>query len=464
MKRITYLSIFLIALLFSAEAFCDSDLSSRSWKAGVAKRIITPEGSMWMAGYAARVNPSQGTLHDLWAKALALEDADGNQALLICTEILGYNKILSDQICERLELNYGLSRDRIILNSTHTHSGPVLKDALYDIYPLEEKHIADIEKYTLKLADQLVALAGDALKNMKEARIYSQNGVTRFQVNRRNNDPGNLDSQTQLEGPNDFAVPVLKIVDHQGDLMAVAFGYACHPTVLDAYQWCGDYPGFAQIELEKIYPGSTAMFFMGAGADQDPLPRHTVALARQYGKELAAAVERVLEEEMQELLPSLSVSYSEIELPLNPPMSLHELHEITRDTLAHASYQIRWAERMIEERKLGKVGRTSYPYPLQVWLLGQQMLVNMGGEVVVEYANKLKEFYGKELFVMAYSNDVMAYIPSTTILEEGGYEGLVSQQVYGLPNTWKPGIESLILKEITRLVELVGAVKASGLP
>jgi hypothetical protein len=246
--------------------------------------------------------------------------------------------------------------------------------------------------------------------------------------------------------------------------MAVAFGYACHPTVLDAYQWCGDYPGFAQIELEKIYPGSTAMFFMGAGADQDPLPRHTVALARQYGKELAAAVERVLEEEMQELSPSLSVSYSEIELPLNPPMPLSELRDISRDTLAYASYQIRWAERMIEERNQGKISRTSYPYPLQVWRMGKQMLVNMGGEVVVEYANKLKQLYGQELFVMAYSNDVMAYIPSATILEEGGYEGLVSQQVYGLPNTWKPGIESLILKEIARLAEFVGAEKLSSLP
>jgi len=464
MKKIPYLILFLSALIISAEALCDTLAHSSGWKAGVAKGIITPEKSMWMAGYAAREHPSQGTIHDLWAKALALEDEEGNQALLICTDILGFTKAMSDQIRDRLKRDFGLSREQIILSSTHNHSGPVLKDALYDIYPLEGRHIAEIEKYSEKLAEQIVSLAGDALNSMAEVRVFSHNGVTRFQVNRRNNDPSNLDSQTQLAGPNDFSVPVLKIVDRKGDLMAVAFGYACHPTVLDAYHWCGDYPGFAQIELERIYPGSTAMFFMGAGADQDPLPRHTVALARQYGKELAAAVERVLEEEMQELSPSLSVSYSEIELPLNPPMPLSELRDISRDTLAYASYQIRWAERMIEERNQGKISRTSYPYPLQVWRMGQQMLVNMGGEVVVEYANKLKQLYGQELFVMAYSNDVMAYIPSATILEEGGYEGLVSQQVYGLPNTWKPGIESLILKEIARLAEFVGADKLSSLP
>jgi len=64
--------------------------------------------------------------------------------------------------------------------------------------------------------------------------------------------------------------------------MAVAFGYACHATVLSIYQFSGDYPGFAQIEIEKSYPGVTALFFQGAGADQNPLPRRTIPLARQY--------------------------------------------------------------------------------------------------------------------------------------------------------------------------------------
>jgi hypothetical protein len=98
----------------------------------------------------------------------------------------------------------------------------------------------------------------------------------------------------------------------------------------------------------------------------------------------------------------------------------------------------------------------SYPYPLQVWNVGEQMMVNMGGEVVVEYTHTLKRIYGQDIFVLSYSNDVMAYIPSVKILEEGGYEGYVSQQVYGLPNTWKPAIESMIIQEVLQLAEQVG--------
>ncbi|MEA3461124.1 MAG: neutral/alkaline non-lysosomal ceramidase N-terminal domain-containing protein [Bacteroidota bacterium] len=466
MKRILIkpvVTICIVLTFISADALCDAKHPDSTWLAGVASMVITPEQSMWMAGYAAREHPAEGTMHDLWAKALALEDAEGKKAILITTDLLGFPKALSDQIRDQLESEFQLSRARIILNSTHSHSGPVLKDALYDIYPLDQQQISDIEHYSDWLADQLVVLVGEALNSLEPVHIYAQNGVTRFQVNRRNNDASELSTLTELKGPNDHAVPVIKVVDKQGDLMAVTFGYACHPTVLDQYEWSGDYPGFAQIALEESHPGATALFFAGAGADQNPLPRRSVGLARQYGMELAAAVERVLEEDMQELSPQLSASYSEIELPLNPPHTKDELLEIAHDTSDYASYQKRWAENMLDKYERNESFISSYPYPLQVWQLGEQMVVNMGGEVVVGYANKIKQIFGPETFVIAYSNDVMGYIPTVTILEEGGYEGYVSQQVYGLPGTWKPEIESMIIQEVERLAEQSGVPQPVGM-
>jgi len=453
MKRIIVrpvLIIILILIAFSGEAQGDSIQLSSAWKAGVARVLITPDQPMWAAGYAARDHQTDSILHDLWVKALAIEDAEGSKGILISADLLGFPKALSDRIRDRLEDEYKLSRAQIILSGTHTHSGPVLEDALYDIYPLDEHDIPSIEQYSGKLADQIVALAGEALSSMEPVQIYAQNGVTRFQVNRRNNDASTLHTQSELKGPSDHAVPVIKVVDEEGGIMAVTFGYACHPTVLDQYEWSGDYPGFSMIELEKLYPGTTALFFSGAGADQNPLPRRSVGLAKQYGKELAAAVERVLEENMRELLPTLSVSYSEIELPLNPPPPLNELLEYAE---APEDYVRRWAEKMIDKMEKEESFINSYPYPLQVWHIGDQMLVNMGGEVVVEYTIKLKQIFGQNTFVFAYSNDEVAYIPSVTILEEGGYEGLISQMVYGLPGTWKPEIESMIIKEIVRLAE-----------
>jgi neutral ceramidase len=424
------------------------------WKAGVARVLITPEQSMWMAGYGSRKHPSEGTLVDLWAKALAFEDADGKQAVLVTTDILGFPKNMSDNIKNRIKEKFGLSKAQIILNSSHTHSGPVLRNSLYNFYPLDAPQLAKIEQYSSKLEDQIVNLVGKALKSMVPVQIYAMNGVTRFQVNRRNNVEAKLLTQTELRGPNDYAVPVIKVVNAKGNLIAIAFGYACHNTVLDIYKWSGDYAGYAQKEVEKLHPGVTALFCEGAGADQNPLPRRTIPLAQQYGQELAVAVERVLAEDMRKLPSTLSTSYSEVTLPYASPPTIEELTKISNES---NDSQKKWARNLLEKLGNDKSLLTAYPYyPCQVWKLGDQPIMVMGGELTIAYSIELKKVFGPNIFVFGYSNDLMSYIPSATIIREGGYEGASSQRGYGMPGIWSESIETIILQEMTKLAEQNG--------
>jgi len=446
-------------LAFAINIGYASDVQSdetEGWKAGVARVIITPKQSMWMAGYANRTGPSEGKLHDLWAKALALEDKNGAQSVLVTMDLLGLPKHISDNIRKSANEKFKLSPSQLILNSSHTHTGPVLEAALYDIYPLDQNQIKVIEEYSAWLENQIVELIGNAMSSLEPAKLYSNNGVARFQVNRRNNNEASLLEQTELSGPNDYAVPVIKVENESGDLMAITFGYACHPTVLNSNKWSGDYPGFAQIELEKLYPGTTALFFQGAGGNQNPLPRRSVALAQQYGKTLASSVERVLEEDMKVLSPKLVASYSEVELTMELP-SLEELKEIETE---FSDYQGQWAKRMLNKMDKGKTIESSYRYPLQIWGLGDQLVVSLGGEPVIEYAIGLKQIFGPNSFVMGYSNDVMAYIPTSNILQEGGYEGLSSQRAYGMPGKWNSNIEPLIYAELKQMAKGLG-IKAS---
>ena len=104
----------------------------------------------------------------------------------------------------------------------------------------------------------------------------------------------------------------------------------------------------------------------------------------------------------------------------------------------------------------GEQLETAYRYPVQVWRIGEQALFVLGGEVVVDYAIELKRIFGENIFVMGYANDVMSYIPSTRILREGGYEGLSSQIVYGLPAAWSASIENEIIHACIELAEKVG--------
>ena len=454
MKKIIPLLLpFSLMLAFLDTSASDNfEKTDTGWKAGVASMIITPTESMWMAGYGSRDHSSEGKVNDLWIKALALQDVDGNQSVLVTMDLEEIPKIFSDRVKDQLKIKFRLSKAQIILNVSHTHSSPVLEN-FGDIYPLDSIQIVRIKKYTGGLEDKIVALVNKALHSMEPVQLYSGNGVTRFQVNRRNNNESTLNLQTELKGPNDYTVPVIKVVDKSGKIIAIAFGYACHNTVLDGYKWSGDYAGFAQSELEKMYPGTTALFFQGCGGDQNPLPRRTVALAQQYGQTLAFAVESVLKEGMRELSPHLYTSYREIKLPLATAPTKEELSKMAKE---FSGYQKRWATRQLNQLNKGESLMTSYPYPLQIWRLGDQTMMMLGGEAVIEYAIQLKRIFGQDLFVLGYSNDVMAYIPSTAIISEGGYEGASSVMTTDLPSTWASDIETVILSQMLRLAEQAG--------
>ncbi len=135
-----------------------------SWKAGLAKTRITPDKSLWMGGFGARTNTSSGTLQELHAKALALDDGSGRPAVLVPTDLVGFRAAVGKNIAERVEKQFGLPRARLILNSSHTHSGPLLADPLSIWYKwrLSDPQYRDVEDYTRELEDKVVAVIGAA--------------------------------------------------------------------------------------------------------------------------------------------------------------------------------------------------------------------------------------------------------------------------------------------------------------
>ena len=159
---------------------------------------------------------------------------------------------------------------------------------------------------------------------------------------------------------------------------------------------------------------------------------------------------------MQELLPCLKTSYSEVNLALNKLASKEALLKFEKES---SGYYKTWASLMLGKLERREPIRTSYPYPIQIWQLGDQTMMMLGGEPVVEYAIELKRIFGQDLFVLGYSNDVMAYIPSAAVLREGGYEGALSQMAVGLPATWAPDIEIVILSNMIRVAEQMGIPK-----
>lgn len=407
-----------------------------------------------MSGYGSRNRPADGKLTDLWAKVLTLEDRQGRRSVLITLDLIGIGRKMSADIVREIEKRHGVDRARVAICTSHTHTGPALSDNLMPLHylvvdPDQQKRIRD---YSAWLKKRIIEAVGSALKKMRPASLRWGCGQATFAVNRRNNPEQKvpqLRESGKLRGPVDHDVPVLAVRDSSQRLVAVVFGYACHATVLSFYKWSGDYPGFAQIELEKRHPGCQAMFWAGCGADQNPLPRRTVELAEQYGRRLADSVDRVLKGQLKSVSPVLVADYQEIELPLS---QLPDRQAIEKDAQSENRFVRARAEFLLEQLKNdGKLKKT-YPYPVQTWQMGEEVQwVFLGGEVVVDYSIRLKsENRGRKTWVAGYANDVMAYIASRRVLREGGYEGATAMIYYGLPAPWAPESEDLIVNEVNR--------------
>jgi hypothetical protein len=300
-----------------------------------------------------------------------------------------------------------------------------------------------------------VRVVEQAFQRLSSCQFAWANGAATFAVNRRNNPEAQVEelrAAGELRGPVDHDVPTLRVTTPDGTLVAVVCGYACHNTVLSFYQWCGDYAGFAQIELERAYPEAQAMFFSGCGADQNPLPRRSVELAERYGQMLADGVEQVLGGSMHSVSGRLQTRFELLDLPLDTLPAKQELEQQVAGTNV---YERRRAVELLRQIEQEGSLRPSYPYPVQVWKLGDGLTwIALGGEVVVDYSLRLKQEHGRErTWVTGYANDVMAYIPSLRVLQEGGYEGGGAMVYYGLPAKWAPQVEELIVGKVRELVE-----------
>ncbi len=443
------------------------------WKAGTAKAIITPDSPLWMAGFGARTNVSRGKLQELYAKALALEDQDGRRSVLVTTDLVGFPAPIAKTIADRVNQQHGLARERLILNSSHTHSGPQVSDRLifWNDWRMSPAQVRDIEDYTRGLEDKVVGVIGTALSNLQPARLNFGRTAMRFAVNRR------LKTETGYyasfvpnpAGPVDHDVPLLRIDSDGGLLRGVVFGYACHTSTLlsDNHHFSGDYAGFAQAWLEQHHPDATAFFVQGCGGDIMVSPRGTVELAQKYGELLAAAVEQAVHGATRPIRGSLHCGFEVVPVAFAPPPSRAELEARAQGKGTESARQAREFLRASADelqshaqellKVLDRDGRlpTEYPYPLQVWQFGQDLtFVALAGEPVADYALRLKKELGADkLWVAGYCNDMFAYIPSRRVLEEGGYEGGGAIVGARLPGSFAPTVEETIIRKVHELVE-----------
>jgi hypothetical protein len=405
-KTFAWIWLALISL-FAAQAAEQPEQHVPEWRAGVASVVITPPGPLPMAGYAGRKEPAEGAEQELFAKALAVENRNGQRVVFLTMDLIGVIERLRTAVAEQVEQRYQLPPHALMMNASHTHCGPA--------YGRDEA-----QEYLASLTQKLAELVGRSLEGLEPATLSYAYARYGFAMNRRTPTATGYRNHPNPDGPVDHTVPVLRVARLDGELCAVMFGYTCHNTTMGFLKWLGDYAGYAQEYFEQDHPGVTAMFLMGCSADQNPYPRSQLEYAQQHGRSLATAVEAALEIGQQTPLHQRPVRG-----PLRSVLETVALESSVPD-------------------------RPDYLYPVQIVRFGSDLaLVALGSEVVVDYALRLKRELGRPqgpaIWVAGYSNDYRNYIASRRVLEEGGYEASNC--------AWKPDLEERIVSKVHELYE-----------
>ena len=437
-------NLFVAVVGFAAAVPADAAL----WKAGAAAIDITPEGAVWMAGYGHRNKPSEGISQHLFAKALAIEDSVGTRMVMITLDLIGVPKALREEVERVARERHGLPPEAILLNASHTHSGP----SPYRRGVSDPAYYEKAEAYGKLLQEKVLRVIADALAHTQPARLSYTHARAGFAMNRRLRVGTEIRNSPNPDGPVDHDVPVLRVTDPEGKIRAILFGYACHNTTTDFYKINADYAGFAQAYLEETHPGAVALFMMGAGGDQNPYPRYaSLDQAAQHGRTLANAVEAGL----------AVINPRPVQGPLRSAFGYADMDfadtsrvDLERRARSRNAAEKKRAEDLLKQLETQGELPKSYPCPVQVVHFGRDLtLVAIGGETTVEYSLRLKRELSSDfpaVWVAGYSNDVFGYLGSRRIIVEGGYEGY-SANLARHPGPWATSTEDRVIGKVYEL-------------
>ncbi len=234
----------------------------RGLVAGAARSPLPLPLGAELMGYALRRGGADGTLDPLFARGLYLRG--GSDLLLVSLDVCLVAVAQAWDVRTRLAARTGIARERIVLLSTHTHSGPETGMGALVAGQPPPPHVEALLAAAVEAGCRAVAAAGPA-------RLGA--GATTVAIGRNRRREG---------APVDPQARVVRIERADGAPLAVVWLHGCHPTVLghDNLSWSADWPGAANVTIEAALPGALAFFVLSAHGDVDPRTRGVQDLAR----------------------------------------------------------------------------------------------------------------------------------------------------------------------------------------
>lgn len=446
-------------------------------KVGFSRVDVTPMLGINMAGYF-KTRLADGVLDNLEVSTVAFECGDKKAVMLSvpnCGINRNFNKVLVDSIANAT----GLSKEQILIHSTHTHTGPTVTSGT------GEASTKLGEEYRVTLAHKLADSAKMALDDLSPAKMGFGMGsapnvsfVRRFRMK-----DGSLATNPGVNNPDivapvgdiDDSVNVIRFDRECGDSVIIV-NFTNHPDVVGGNKLSADWPGLLTHEVEHTLPNTKCAFFNGAQGDVNHVNVHPtggylndmfmdfddVARGYKHARYIARVVLGGVLQAFDKVeyvdVDSISYVQNTINLPSNRPAPeevpeaerINALHTAGRDNeLPYKGMMLTTvvaeAGRMV---KL-KDGPDAFDMELSGLRIGPVAFVGIPGEPFNGIGKGIKSVGTHRMILpLCLTNGSEGYFPMQDAYDEGGYEARSSY--------FKSGVAEFIIKHSTELLKQLG--------
>jgi hypothetical protein len=456
-------------------AWLSSDAAEKAKsQAGWAEVEITPPLGIGLGGRGGPETVANKILDPLYAQVLYLKDPKGTGFVLVSFDLVGLPHDLSDRIRIDIVNELGVEWNLVVLNASHTHSGPyMIRSLMAGVGPAPQIEI----DYFKSLEEKILSATRTASKAMKPVKVEVFHGASDVGINRRGkNKQGNPGILPNPKGPIDDKVWVMKLAPETGP-SAIVFSYACHPVIVYGYANAAvsaDFPGVARNAVrESVGPQTHVQFVQGFAGNIRP--RVTADLEKgvfraskpadleKAGRDLGDAVLSAMKSKGETLSLNIVGTADRPFLPRDKPPPREMYEKMREDALAttnafHLAVSDYWLKRYDSGEGFARGDAWSLGL---IRLADNQWIVHSGGEPCAEWRAKIADWLSPlKIVTFGYSQEAKSYLPTESMLPEGGYEVLVSNQARAsTPALYARGIEAAIRESLLRQLAFIRANK-----
>ncbi len=429
--------------------------------AGFSKVNITPPIGTPMTGYGHRDFDTDGCkgIHDeLYVRALYLEQGK-DKILIMGFDLLFFSREEADRYKGAIGRSVGLSPEQILLNTSHTHTGPKVGSWLYsqsDTLYLNELELAIIEA------------ANKAKGNIEEVTLWAGTARSDLPMSRRLlNDLGIAQWAVNPDGTVYDKIPFVLLKNKNDKPFSLLFSASCHPSTVSGdsreFYISSDYPGVAMKQLDEYLGVEGSLFLQGVGGDtkasvlgkgregMEEWKQGTWDDVKDAGSLVSDAIKKNIDKGLVQIEPDLQTYTIEMDWELKTPLSRDEYKKIydtkiTPEGRIDINVDI-WAKDMIEHIDRNFKLLSTVPITTHAVQLGYGVrMVSLEGEAVAEFGHIIEKFYnGGVTFPLGYTDGCQMYLPTTEMLPEAGYE-VDSYWEYRKPTPFAGGHEKILYK------------------